>query len=175
MKLSADNFTFSLKETISSICENFFKSLGLSYFQFLRCYHDGSVGLLTNDTRLYELFQLASNKPVVYSSFTDLHEKNYQYWFMWDEALPHYPVSLAKNFNIHHGITLVRRQKHYYDMIAVALPKKIDDPASFYLNKLTHIENFIINFEKQHFQLIHQMDAERLDLPESLRDTNYRQ
>ena len=65
------------------------------------------------------------------------------------------PVQLAREkCQMHNGLTLVRRHKKHYNMIAVALAKEHPNPASFYLNKLKVIEQFIFNFELQNNDLI---------------------
>lgn len=97
------------------------------------------------------------------------------YWFLWDEALPPTaPLQLAREkLNFHNGLTLVRRTKNYYDMIAVALPYEHANPGSFYLNKVKIIEQFIYDFDKQNKDLLHIMDKSAIALPKAYRDVNY--
>ena len=158
LHLSRDNPTWTLKNKIQEVSQSFLNAHGFSYFQYLRCYVDGSIGLLTNDTRLIEFFPQMENEPVVFSSFEEEHERSHAYWFLWDEELPEAPVSLAREqFHIHNGLTLVRRSKEYYDMIAVALPKEQENAGSFYLNKMKAIENFIHEFDRDNKDFIHDM------------------
>ena len=94
--------------------------------------------------------------------------------YLWDEELPESPVQLARvKFNIRNGITLVRRSKNYYDMIAVALPNEQDNPGSFYLNKLKTIEQFVHEFDKDNKDLIQLINKNPILLPKSYRDVNY--
>jgi DNA-binding CsgD family transcriptional regulator len=172
--VSTDHPTIQLKPKIQEICVDFLNQFGFSYFQYLRCYADGSVTLLTNNTSLTEYFAEIDNQPVVFSSYTEEHENLHSYWFLWDEELPTYPVSLAKNkFNIHNGLTLVRRSKTYYDMIAVALPEHCNNAGSFYLNKMKAIEQFITSFDRNNKDLINLINANPLVLPTNYRDINY--
>lgn len=174
LKLSLDNPTWLLKSKIQEVSLNFLNSFGFSYFQYLRCYADGSIGLLTNNTSLLEYFPLVENSPVVFSSFTEEHQNAPDYWFLWDEELPEFPVQLAREkFNIRNGITFVRRSKFYYDMIAVALPAEQENPGSFYLNKIKAIEQFIREFDADNKDLIQLMNKNPISLPEPYRDANY--
>lgn len=174
LKIDVDHHIFLLKDQVYAASKEFLEALGFNYFQYLRCFADGSISCLTNDTRLFEYMQEIENPPVVYSSYEGEHESAHSYWFFWDEALPSMPVQLARErCQLHHGLTLVRRHKDYYDMIAVALAKEHPNPASFYLNKLKIIEQFIFNFELENTQLLKLVNQHPLILPQQYRDTNY--
>lgn len=166
--------TIALRPRIEEVTKSFFDQHGFSYFQYLRCYEDGRYSLLTNDTRLLEEF---ANQPpdtqLIYSSFNEEQKSKYAYWFLWDEMLPKEPVQLAKQkLDIHNGITLLRRSKNYYDMIAVALPKHLENSATFYMNKKSAIEDFILNFDVTQKKLIAEMDKQSVSLSANRRDNN---
>lgn len=174
LKIPSDHPTFQLKDTIQKLCSAFFNQHGFNYFQYLRCYKDGSCSLLANETGMVEYFSQVANEPVVFSSYMVEHEKLHSYWFLWDEELPSFPVNLAREkFNLHHGLTLVRRSKNYYDMIAVALPEYKRNIVSFYLTKHKVIEQFINLFDKNHYDLISYINRHPLILPKPYRDSNY--
>lgn len=165
---------FESRSRIAEITQQFLHSHGFNYFQYLRCYADGSIGLLTNQTGLLEYFEHMDNSPVVFSSFDEQHENSHAYWFLWDEELPELPVQFARQkFNLRSGITYVRRSKNYYDMIAVALPTEPANPCGFYFNKLKAIEEFIHDFDKGNKDLIRLMNKNPILLPMSYRDQNY--
>jgi DNA-binding CsgD family transcriptional regulator len=169
-----DHPTILLKPKIQEACKSFLETFGFNYFQYLRCFADGSVGLLTNNTSIMEHFHQIDNEPVVFSSFEENQANAHSYWFLWDEALPAKPVELVREkFNIRHGLTLVRRNQNYYDMIAVALPHEQSN--SFYLNKLAAIEHFINDFDKNNKDLIELMHKNPIALPEPYRDVNYKE
>ena len=173
--IATDHPTLALKHQVHEISKNFLTDYGFNYFQHLRCYADGSISLLTNNTGLFEYFQEVRNAPVVYSSFNEEDKNAHSYWFLWDEALPEFPVELArKRFGIHNGLTLVRRSRSYYDMIAVGLPYEQANPGSFYLNKLKAIEQFIDDFDKDNKDLIALVARNPIALPEQYRDSNYK-
>lgn len=172
--ISRDHSLFQSRDRMKQLTRELETNFGVSYFQYLRCFNDGSVGLLLSDTSLTEYFWNQSlTTPLVYSSFKEENKQSHSYWFLWDEELPHYPVNLAREFNIFSGITLVRRSKYYYDMIAVAMPKIVDNPGSFYLNKIHGIEQFIIKFDKTEKELLSTMNKDKIALPKVHRDENY--
>lgn len=172
--LPADHFILTIKPKIQQLADSFLQAEGFNYFQFLRCYKDGSIGLLTNDTRITEYMHQVEDEPVVFSSIMESQQETHSYWFLWDEVLPTKPVQLAREkFNIKNGITCVKRGKDYYDMIAFALPNEPDNAGSFYLNKIKAMEHFIFDFERRNQDLILLMDKHSLALSEPYRDVNY--
>ncbi|WP_454784798.1 helix-turn-helix transcriptional regulator [Legionella sp. WA2024007413] len=176
LKVDLNHPIFLLKSKVYEASKNLLDGFGFNYFQYLRCFADGSINCLTNNTGLFEYFQHIDNAPVVFSSFDDEHENNHSYWFFWDQELPRTPVQIAREkFNLHNGLTLVRRSKNYYDMIAVALPYEHANPGSFYLNKLKAIEQFIFDFDLQNKDLIQILNKNPIALPETYRDVNYKE
>lgn len=174
-KLNNDHPTFLLTNKIQEISNNFLNQFGFNYFQYLRCYNDGSFSLLTNHIGLLEFVQQFEHSPVIYSSLASENKNAHSFWFLWDESLPKYPVEIArKKFNLHNGLTLVKRCKTYYDMIAVALAKEQANPALFYMNKLKAIEFYIRNFEIDNQDLIKLITKNPIALLEAQRDVNYK-
>ncbi|RUR02977.1 helix-turn-helix transcriptional regulator [Legionella septentrionalis] len=175
IKIDLDHPIFILKDKVEEASSFLLETFGFNYFQYLRCYADGSINCLTNNPGLFAHTKDYHDQPIVFSSFEEEHENVPFYWFLWDEALPPTaPLQLAREkFNFHNGLTLVRRTKNYYDMIAVALPHEHFNPGSFYLNKLKVIEQFIYDFDKQNKDLLHIMDKSAIALPKAYRDVNY--
>jgi len=163
-----------LKGPISDYCKDFFSQHGFNYFQYLRCYINGSFSLLTNHTGLIEEIAKFPDSQLIFSSFDDEYSQKHSYWFLWDEELPDFPVSFARaSFGFHHGLTLVRRSKNYYDMIAIALPEAKNNINTFYLNKQKIIENFINSFDKNNLNLLKYVGKHAVQLPYVNRDVNY--
>jgi len=177
IKIDLNHPLFTLKEKVQEASSPLLTTFGFNYFQYLRCYDDGSINCLTNNTGLFEYTKDYHDEPIVFSAFEEEHENVPFYWFLWDEALPPTaPLQLAREkFNIHNGLTLVRRTKNYYDMIAVALPYEHANPGSFYLNKIKAIEQFIYDFDKQNKDLLQIMDKSAIALPNAYRDVNYQE
>ena len=97
------------------------------------------------------------------------------YWFLWDEELPGEPVKLAReDHSWHHGLTLVKRYRDYYDMIAVAMPQDCPNPSSYYMNRMQAIEQFMTRFSVHASDLFESMTSNVIFLPEVNRDINYK-
>lgn len=93
---------------------------------------------------------------------------------LWDEELPSLPVSLARErFGFYHGLTIVKRYRNHYDMIAFAMSHPVRNPGSYFYTKHNVLDNFVIQFEKKNHDVFHIMDNNSLKLPIAYRDVNY--
>src|SRR4051812_19292066 len=109
-KVDLNHPIWSLSDAVGQYSQEFMKSHGLSYFQYLRCYADGSIACLVNTVELFKTF-LTYDFPIL-SSFDQDHEKYPSYIFFWDEELPSIPVNIAREkHGMYHGVTLVKRHK----------------------------------------------------------------
>jgi len=152
----------------------FLNSHGLNYFQYLRCYKDGSISFLLSDPSLFLRF-IHLDAPVIFSSCQKGQSQLQSYWFSWDEELPREPVTLAREYHsLHHGLTLVKRYRDYYDMIAVAMPQDCPNPSSYYMNRMQVIEQFMTGFSIHASDLFESMRQHSVFLPEINRDVNYK-
>lgn len=169
-KIDLSNPTFALEGKVAEVCQPFLKQFGFNYFQYARLFHDGSIACLLSDASLTK--HLMELDLTSYSSVKDQQS----YWFLWDEELPEFPVKIAKEaHNLHHGLTLLRRHKTHYDMIAVAMPNVSINASSFYFNHLKTIEHFIFEFETQNQDLLKVTFGHKMELPQKNWDPNLQQ
>ena len=83
VRVDTNHPIFLLKHNVQAASQEFLTAFGFSYFQYLRCFDDGYINCLTNNTTLFEYFQQVENEPLVYSSYEQEHEQNHSYWFFW--------------------------------------------------------------------------------------------
>ncbi|MCE2715784.1 MAG: helix-turn-helix transcriptional regulator [Pseudomonadota bacterium] len=172
IKIANNHPLLQLGPKVKESSNDFFKTYNLNYFQYLRCYRDGSIACLLSDPSLFLKFINSSyiDKPVVFSSMA----KEQSYWFLWDEKLPREPIVLAKEEkNWNHGLTLVKRYPDYYDMIAVAMSEASSSSSSYYMSHLETIKTFMINFPMHAPDLFQAIVKNPIFLPEQNRDINY--
>ncbi|MDF1678838.1 MAG: LuxR C-terminal-related transcriptional regulator [Legionellaceae bacterium] len=179
LKIESSHPLFTTQAVVAQACSKLFRQFNLSYFQYLRCYDDGSFSLLCNDLRLItylmqpENARLVKDEPALYSAFDESNQHKQQFWFSWDESLPEFPVQLAKQkFHIHNGITLMRREKHHYDMIGFAMPNPIQNTFGYYANILGELEHFIDTFEQHEATHIQTVEHHRILVPTHHKDPN---
>lgn len=165
--------TYALESTLGEMTKDTLAPLGVTYFQYLRCFLDGSLALLTNDTRIMRFFSEVDDKPLVYSSFDDSNADQANYWFSWDETLSRDAVGLVRDkFNIHNGFTLLKRHANYYDMIGFASDKPLSSPETMHLTLAPKLTQFIQDFEVEHAKLITDVSKQTVAIPETQKDEN---
>lgn len=175
IKLESKHPLLQMAPKIREASDLFLNTHGFNYFQYLRCYKDGNVSFLLSDPSLFLKF-IHLDTPLIFSSFKQNHIQQQSYWFLWDEELSHAPIKLAREeHQWHHGLTLVKRRDDYYDMIAVAMAKDCPNAASYYMNRMPAIEQFMTGFSKHAPHLFKTMMNTPILLPEENRDLNYQQ
>lgn len=173
MKFTIDNDhpLFALTPIVAEYSSEFLKHHGLNYFQFGRCYADGSILNFSNTSELAKLLFGAGFS--VQSSFDEDHQKRPSYVFFWDEELPEDPVSLVRErLGIYHGMTILKRYKDYYDMIAFGMAKPRSNAMSYYFNYYKELEKFADQFIRTRTDLLSIHERQKLQLPSQYQDPN---
>ena len=162
-------FTFSPEISLGT-CETL-KKFKLNYFQYLRCYKDGSFTLLVNRTDMADEF-FANDYPILSHVEETLKDRD-TYSFLWDETLPEEPVKLARDkFGMHNGLTFIKRHEEYYDMIGFAMQKDLPNKLTHYMTYSNILDAFAADFLKDNQALFQHMDAHRILPPDHMRDPN---
>jgi DNA-binding CsgD family transcriptional regulator len=173
IKIDDSHPIFTMADMVENATAAFLKKFGIHYFQYLRCYYDGAFSLLSNELGLLRLFEQYEDEPLIYSTFDENVKNKQQFFFFWDESLPTTPVTMAREkFNLNHGMTIVRREKKHYDMIAFALDRPHANPYGLYMTILPQLEWFICQFEKNQAKEISTIEQERIYLPVVNQDVN---
>ncbi len=170
-EISNNHPILALYPHVEEYSREFLKFHGFNYFQYLRCYPDGSIICFHNKNDLLKValeYEFGTQ-----SSFKEEHEKFPSYVFFWDEELADRPVRLVRErANIHHGMTIVKRHREYYDMIAFAMPKPRTNALAYYVNHLKGLETFAETFIQSRSDLLNLHEKERLLAPVELQDPN---
>lgn len=145
-------------DLLSRVCYPLFKNTPLKYFDYLKCYDDGTTTtlsicpdfvakILTNSLlptlEEFQLFSLYRQKATYLSTLTslppgasDLHPEKYE------ENIAH-----ATDQGIYHRLYVVERREDYY--VTYGFGVKNDDKTiiNFYLNAMDYLEKFIRYFD----------------------------
>lgn len=170
-KLDPSHPVFTSAQFVQEHTCDTLERLKINYFQYVRCYDDGSFTLLTNSTKvLEELIQL---KYPTLSYYDEALEKIPTYNFLWEETLPEKPVrDVKEKHNFHNGLTIMKRHQKYYDMIGFAMPGELSNKNSFYLNYLNILNDFAVDFMREHRDLFRHLDDHKISPPEAYMDPN---
>jgi len=133
-------------QDVNNICKFFLLPRGLAYFQFKRIYKDDSFIVLANSPVFFKDF--LENNLSEPSYYLSTHIRQSSIYF-WDDFLSPEMLSLTRNkYNIYHGITIISRQKKFYDCTAFAMSELHSSPSSYYLHVLKDLQIFSELFPK---------------------------
>lgn len=152
MNLSKNHIFLTSRFDIESIIKPLNK-YNITYFAYVRSHDDGSRICFTNRSDDLEAYILKKHylqgnceaKPKLYQQQAVL-------WF----SLPNqhlYQFSRI-NFNIDHGITLIRPTKRYCEFFAFASDINHPNVINFYLNNLDFLQDFSVYFKEEAKSLI---------------------
>ncbi len=152
------------KETCSKvqdICAEFFAVSGLTYFNFVRVFDDGTRICLSNN---YEWMQFVFSQDL---SYKIIFEERIQYpvttYLIWD-MVPTIKEDLlmqtaSKDFDICHGVTLILKHDGYVDFAYYATSSDNEEINIFYINNFHVLNIFLLYFIEKAQPLI--LEAER--------------
>jgi len=170
-QISNNHPILALTPHVEAYSRDFLKFHGFNYFQYGRCYPDGSIICFHNTNDLLKVG--LEHGFGTQSSFKEEHQKLPSYIFFWDEELPETPVSLVREkANMHHGMTIVKRHKDFYDMVAFAMPKPRTNALSYFANHIKGLEAFAKTFIQSRTDLISLHEKEKLTSPVEYQDSN---
>lgn len=156
---------------IKAFCDSILKPKGITHFQYLRCYPDGSYELMLPDPQYTE--DVFDYEMPILSYCPQSYRQHHQYTFLWDKTLPSYAVDLVRRrYNIYHGITLTLRYPHHYDMIAFGLGNWVRDSESFYLNHANFLQDAWHHFTTKYETIIKISQQHRIHPPQHMQDVN---
>jgi DNA-binding CsgD family transcriptional regulator len=158
MYLSAEN-------NIRAICNKMLNPLGISYFNYLRFYNDGSAYLLTTHGNLIQ-YVFENDIPVAAPISEKLIKKNFHYFILPIDKysdLIHY----AKTYlNIGNFIDLVERHEDYIELFCYGSNADHPEIVNYYLNNMNFLENFKLYFKEEAACLLKEAENKKIQLSE---------
>lgn len=166
-----DSYYFAqMTEEVDKICKHFLISRGFSYFHFKRIYKDDSFVFLSNRPSVVKDFLKSDFTEPFYYVPTYIRQSPI---YFWDEFLSPDILSLTREKNgLYHGITIMSRQKDFYDSTAFAMPEFHPSPSSYYLNILKDLQTFSELFPKMASSIIEKASHERIKISAPKQDRN---
>lgn len=175
--LKNNHITYSSANDIGNICAPLNK-LGITSFNYVRTYDDGSQVNLSNIPEWLEYFY--KNEFYHIGAFED-HPSNYQDGFsLWPQLSGQKIFSDARDyFNIDHGITIVERHHDYCEFYYFGTTVNNQAIITFYLNNLDLLKRFTFYFKDRADNIIRKAEKDKIYIPnhfeeykESERKTN---
>ena len=163
MYLNEKHFSFISSTDVCKISEPL-RKLGISFFNHIRFYNDGSVLALTTDAEWLK-FCLKNERPRE-GNILGLNSGIY----LWTDILETEVILDAQNdFKIHHVIQFIEKQLLFTDVFAFGGGFKNSTLISFYFNNIDVLKNFISFFKYKAKTLINQADMNKFNTPEIMK------
>ncbi len=157
--------TFHSCHEIQQICKQFFEETGLSYFNFVRAYDDGSRICLANNLGWMRF--VFHNHQKCEFAFEETDTYIVDNFIVWDNIPGLRDDRLIKiareQYNIDHGLTIVLKYSHYAEFYYFATHPDNIEVNNFYVNNLDILKSFIQYFKDKAYHIIQQADEERIE------------
>lgn len=160
------HFSLTSSQMVAEICNEPLANLGVTYFNYLKIYKDGSRDLLTNNPQWIEHFY----KNALYQSSGALDIEYFlpKGYFLWSELNNEDPIYAQgrENFNIDNGLSIVVKQKDATILYIFASTRENHKINNFYVRNIDLFKRFILYFNDKGAGLIRQAEKNRIILPE---------
>ncbi len=158
---------------MQEICDPLLKSIGITYFNFIKIYNkDCSRELLTNNAGWIDHFYINA----LYNSIgaIDIEHLLPKGYFLWAEMDTKDPIYLQGRdfFNIDHRITFVIKRQDVTLLYIFATDRTNHEINNFYASNIDLLQRFIHYFTDKGHELIKSAEDNRIYLPKLLAGCN---
>lgn len=160
------HFSLTSSEDVKSICDSALKTIGLSYFNYIKIHHkDGSRELLTNNAEWIDHFY----KNGLYESAgtVDIEHLLPKGYFLWQELDSGDPIYGQGRdlFNIDHGASFVVKHPDVTYLYIFATTRDNQAINNFYSQNIDLFKRFMLYFNDKAENLIKEAENNRIYLP----------
>lgn len=151
--------------TIANICKPLAK-LGITYFHYIKSYHDNSRISLSNHQAWSEHYY--NKKYYQNPAFDKTPAKNKNSCYLWLNFKDKLVFKeLRESFNIDHGLTLAKPSNDHCEFYYFGTNAENDQILSFYLNNFILLERFCQYFMSEAYDIIQHAEKARLKIPKA--------
>jgi len=161
-----NHFSLSSSNLVSQICSPSLSTIGITYFNYIKIYKDGSRELLTNNSEWIEYFyQKELYKTAGIVDIEYLLPKGY---FLWSELKTYDPAySQGREiFNIDNGVSFVIKKKDETILFIFGSTKENHSINNFYVKNIDLFKRFILYFNDKGSQLLKEASQNKIYLPQ---------
>jgi DNA-binding CsgD family transcriptional regulator len=155
-------------DAVCTVCDNFFKLTGVTYFNFVRIYDDGARVSLYSDKKWAEFVLKNHNKyNFIFEEKTKPKQSSILMWDVIDGIREDKLTVIAREEYKHdHGITLINRYNNFTEFCYFAASPENQHVNLFYINNRDVLQQFVLYFKDKSAALIRQAENNKYYLPE---------
>jgi DNA-binding CsgD family transcriptional regulator len=161
-----NHFSLASAVEVNNICREPLSDSGISYFNYIKIYNDGSRELLTNNPDWIDFFyQNGLYKTAAVVNIEHLLPKGYFLWSELENGDPAYTYG-RDFYNIDNGISFVEKTKEATILYIFASTRSNYAINNFYLRNIDLFRRFILYFNDKADKLIKKARNNKIILPE---------
>jgi DNA-binding CsgD family transcriptional regulator len=161
-----NHFSLSSSQEVNNISQDVLSTIGITYFNYIKIYDDGSRELLTNNAPWIDHFyHNALYKSVGVIDIEYLLPKGY---FLWSE-LKNDDAAYTQGrdfFNIDNGLSFVSKRDGATILYIFASSRDNNSINNFYVRNIDLFQRFILYFHDKGSSLLNQAAKSKIYLPE---------
>lgn len=168
ISLPENHLMMNVENDMQHICGSILKPLGITYFNYLRYYNDGTCYLLITHTNVLE-YVFKHNIPVAAPLSEKYIKKNFNYFILptgpYNQFIHHAKV----NLKLGNFIDLVDRHDNYFELYCFGSTPNNPEIINFYLNNFDFLEKFKSYFKDKASNLLQEGERNKVKLPEIMK------
>lgn len=167
MKVNINNhIAITANKEMAQICKPLIELVGITHFDWLRTYKDGSrTRLSTHPEWVKHYFNQAYYQYARCEKHPNLYRSGFAIWDFWEKNHnPYWKIyqDMSTNFNRSHGISILHVQEDYLDNYVLTTSTDNSAINLLYLNNMEPIQKFIIYFKNKASKLIALAEQNRI-------------
>lgn len=152
-----------LSDEVNELVYPLLKYFQITYFGYIKVYEDNSHVMASNNYEWGECFYKNFFHQGVYHKPLDSYESGYSLWSQQaDQSITHV---MRTDFNIDHGITIVRKEAEFCEFFIFATRPENHGIVNWYINNLNLLEAFVLSFKENGSKIIQSIEKDRFLLP----------
>ncbi len=167
-----NHFSLISSIDVEQICHDPLNSIGITYFNYIKIYNNGSRELLTNNATWIDHFY--KNSLYKTAGIIDIEYLLPKGYFLWSELKADDPAYSQgrESFNIDNGISFVVKTKETTTLYIFASTRNNEKINNFYVRNIDLFKRFILYFNDKGHDLLKKAKQNKIFLPEKQIITN---
>src|SRR3990167_10105715 len=161
-----NHFSLASATSVEQICHDPLSGIGITYFNYIKIYNDGSRELLTNNAPWIDHFY--KNRLYKTAGVIDIEYLLPKGYFLWsglkrDDAAYYQG---RESFNIDNGVSFVAKTKEATTLYIFASTRHNEIINNFYVRNIDLFKRFILYFNDKGYRLLKKASENKIHLPE---------
>lgn len=166
--LPKNHYFLAVENDMRGICNTLLNPVGITYFNYLRVYNDGTCIFVSTNNSLLK-YHFTNNVPVAAPIDNKLIKEHFNYFVLPVGNYNKHIENAMKNFKLAHFIDLIDRHDEYMELFCFGSTPDNSGIINFYLNNLDSLNRFKLYFKDKARDLLKKAEKNSILLPDVMR------